>query len=648
MGQADPEPEDQDPAEVRLLPAAVIVAVAALLALLVHPRPVPQPAGVVPLGPLLTPHPTRGALRVQVRGAIPETIRVQDPQVLPAVSVEFPAGARVTRAGRPVPEVVFAGVLPDELPVPLAAGRHLRMGIRVEPSEARFEPPVQVSLPNLDRLPPGARATWRTLAPDPDGRGWAWTRAGELVVGPSGERLVGGPVAAGGLYALEAAPSLSPRAWRLFLIFMAAITMVILEVMPIVVASIGALAVAVLSGCLSPATAFSGFSEGFILLIAVAFLIARGVVKSGLGQRIAYVLISRLGQTTLGLGYSLVLTDMIIAPAFPSNTARSGVLFPIAESLARGTDSLPDEATRRRSGAFLMMMGMTGLSISSGLWLTAMAANPSGAAIAAGSGVAITFNSWLLAASLPSLVALVVVPRVLYRAFPPEVTRTPEAPALARQRLEEMGPPSLQEKIMGATFLGLVVLWALSGALGIDKTAVAFGGLFVVMASGIFTVRDLEHEGGTLEVLLWFAILYSLSTALHQLGFMTWLGSLVAGLVVGYPWPLAYAALLTAYVGLHYFFVSQSAQMLALFPVFLAVSITAGVPPAVMAYLLLFATNFFSVLTPQASSANAIFLGSGYVSSAEVYRYGGLVTLANLLVYGLVGPPWILFLAGWL
>ena len=77
----------------------------------------------------------------------------------------------------------------------------------------------------------------------------------------------------------------------------------------------------------------------------------------------------------------------------------------------------------------------------------------------------------------------------------------------------------------------------------------------------------------------------------------------------------------------HYLFVSQTAHLLALFGVFLGLS-QPEVPLPLMAMMLLLATNFFSVITPQASSCNVIFVGSGYITGGEVYRYGGLATLA--------------------
>ena len=107
---------------------------------------------------------------------------------------------------------------------------------------------------------------------------------------------------------------------------------------------------------------------------------------------------------------------------------------------------------------------------------------------------------------------------------------------------------------------------------------------------------------------------------------------------------MVYVCLLLAYIVIHYFFVSQTAHLLALFPVFLEVGINGGVPGALMAFSILFASNYFSALTPQASSANIIFVGNGYLEVKEVYRVGFYLTLANTLVIGFVCAPWILFI----
>lgn len=434
------------------------------------------------------------------------------------------------------------------------------------------------------------------------------------------------------------------KAWHLFAIFISAIFAVILKAMPILTSSIIAASLAVITNTMSAKQAYSGFSEGFILLIIVAFLIARGVIKSGLGKRIAFLIIKKFGKSSLGLSYSIIAADMFISPAFPSNTARSGVLFPIVNALASDSGSKVADGSRKKLGAFLMMSSMAGLTLSSTLWLTAMAANPAGAKMALQYGVEISYGSWALAASLPVIVLFFLVPWVIFKVYPPQIKETLDAPIVADKALKTMGKISKNEWIMAATFIGMVFLWVMSSTWGLDKTAVAFLGLGLLMVTNIFTLEDLKNEGNALGTLIWFAILFAMSVHLDKFGFMDWFGGNISSIISGLSWPIVYLTLTLAYVLIHYFFVSQTAQMLALFSVFLGVAIKAGVPPELMALMLLFATNFNAIITPQGSSANVIYVGSGYIEPGEIYKVGGIITFLNTLVFLTIGTAWIMFI----
>jgi DASS family divalent anion:Na+ symporter len=433
---------------------------------------------------------------------------------------------------------------------------------------------------------------------------------------------------------------LTVQAWRLFVIFAGAIGCVVANVLPILTASVIAVASAVLSGLLSPAKAYAGFANGTILLIVLAFLVARSVVKCGLGARIGHLLVSRFGRSTLGLSYSIFLVDGLIAPAFPSNTARSGVIFPLAFSLADAAGAKPGDDSRRRLGAFLMFSGIVSLSLSSALWLTAMAANPLGTEIARTFGVEIGFGSWLIAASVPTIAGMVLMPLMLYRVMAPELTSTPQAPAAARAALAALGPLRRDEKIVLLAFVGMVALWASAATLKLDSTAVAFLGLGGLLASGVLTLEDIKHEGDVLATFIWFAVLFTLSGQLNELGFMGFLGQRLADAMGGFSPAAAGLALVGAYVLLHYVFVSQTAHLLALFGVFLDVGVKLGVPAAPLAFHLLCATNYFSAITPQGSSANLLFAGSGYLSQRDLYRLGALTTACSMLIYLIIGTPW--------
>jgi DASS family divalent anion:Na+ symporter len=355
--------------------------------------------------------------------------------------------------------------------------------------------------------------------------------------------------------------------------------------------------------------------------------------------------VSLFGRSTLGLSYSIFLVDGLIAPAFPSNTARGGVLYPLVVGLAEAGGATPGNPERRRLGAFLMFSGMTSLSLSSALWFTAMAGNPLGAEIARTFGVEITFGSWLVASALPTLAAIAVLPPVLMRLLSPEVKATPDAPAAARRALAALGPLTRNERIVASTFVGMVALWASAGFLGLDSTAIAFLGLGILMATGVLTAGDIAKEGDVLATFIWFAVLYTLSSQLNEMGFMGYLGQRMAGALEGLSPVPVYLILVLAYVLLHYLFVSQTAHLLALFAVFLEVGIKLGVPAAPLAFMLLFASNFFSVITPQGSSANLLFAGSGYLSQSDLYRLGAITTAISLLVYLAVGTPWLLAVA---
>ncbi len=452
--------------------------------------------------------------------------------------------------------------------------------------------------------------------------------------------------AAGGLLWILPPPlSLNVQTWHLFAIFITTIGAILFNLLPIVTAAIIALALSVLSGVVEPSKAYAGFSESFILLIVAAFLVSYAVHKSGLGKRLSLHIIRRFGRSTLGLGYSVVATDILIAPAFPSNTARSGVLYPIVYGLAHDCGSKVGDGTHKKAGSYLMMTSMAGLTISSGLWLTAMAVNPVGVEIAAKMGVHITFGSWLLYAFLPTLAAFALIPWFLYKIYPPDMKETPDAPLKAKEALAVMGPISRNEWVTGAVFLSMLILWSLSGIFPIDKAAVAFGGLGILMATRVFGVEDFKNQGEALSTLIWFAILFALSTQLAEQGFMNAVAEHFTHYLDGLGWMSVYLLLTLVYVLIHYLFVSQSAHLLALFGIFLAVGISAGVPGVLMAMMLLFATNFNAVIAPQGSSCNAIYLSSGYIQPREIYLYGGGVTLLNFIVFILVGTPWILALS---
>jgi DASS family divalent anion:Na+ symporter len=289
-----------------------------------------------------------------------------------------------------------------------------------------------------------------------------------------------------------------------------------------------------------------------------------------------------------------------------------------------------------------MFCTMASLAVSSALWMTATSANPIGVQIARESGIAIDFGKWLLVASVPALAAILLLPLVLEKLFPHGVAATPDAPAAARESLASMGPLSRDEWITAIAFVLMVAGWIAADPLKLNVTSIAFAGLGVLLLTNVLTMDDIARQGDTLATFLWLAVLFALSGQLNELGFMSYAGGQLAAQLGGLSWPVTYVTLVVLYVGIHYMFVSQSSQVLALMAVFLDVGMRGGVPAPLMAFALLFASSYFSVITPQGGSQNVIFVGAGYLTQRELYRLGLLMTLFFLAVFLVIGTAWIL------
>lgn len=251
----------------------------------------------------------------------------------------------------------------------------------------------------------------------------------------------------------------SNQGWLMLAIFIGTIAAIIGKAMPIGALSILAITLVAVTGVTSdnPGTAIKdalgSFSSPLIWLIAVAIMIARGLIKTGLGARISYYFILAFGKRSLGIGYSLALSELTLAPVTPSNTARGGG---IMLSIAQSFDSTPEQNTSNKIGKYLALVNYHSNPITSAMFITATAPNPLTVKLiadATDSAITLSWTTWALAMLLPGLVAILLMPLVLYWLYTPEIKRTPDAKSFARENLEKLGRLGRNEKIMLLVFL---------------------------------------------------------------------------------------------------------------------------------------------------------------------------------------------------
>jgi len=104
--------------------------------------------------------------------------------------------------------------------------------------------------------------------------------------------------------------------WHLFAIFVAVIAGFILNPLPMGAVSMIALSFATITNTVSIGDALSGFSDAIIWLVVSSFLFAKAFIKTGLGYRIAYVLIRAIGDSTRAYSSSSTFTRTMGSPAW--------------------------------------------------------------------------------------------------------------------------------------------------------------------------------------------------------------------------------------------------------------------------------------------------------------------------------------------
>lgn len=447
------------------------------------------------------------------------------------------------------------------------------------------------------------------------------------------------------IWFLPAPGGVNPQGWHLFALFVSTMISIILKPLPMGVVSIISLTVAIVTNTLTFAEAFSGFSNDVVWLVVFAFFVARGFIITGLSNRMAYKVMSVLGKNSLGLGYGLVATDLILAPAIPSVTARmGGIIYPIVKGLA---EVFTGKSHDPKMGGFLAQTAFQGSTITSALFLTAMAGNPLIAEIARGQGIDITWTSWAYAAIVPGLLSLIVLPWVIFRAMPPTIRQTPHAKEMAVEKLRSMGPMTRNEWIMFMTFILLLVLWTCGSHIGMKATVAAMMGLVILLVSGIMKWKDVLAEHAAWDTFIWFATLVTLSGFLNKFGLTTWFSQWVVNHVAGFDWIIGFIIVTLIYFYSHYFFASNTAHLGAMYAPLLIVAIALGTPPELAALTLAFFSSLFGGLTHYGSGPAPIFFEMGYLTVGEWWKMGLMTSAVNIGIWMVVGGLWWKLIGLW-
>ena len=234
---------------------------------------------------------------------------------------------------------------------------------------------------------------------------------------------------------------------------------------------------------------------------------------------------------------------------------------------------------------------------------------------------------WAVAAIVPGLVCLLLVPLILLRIAPPEIRQIPNARQIARDELEKMGPMSCDELVLSFVFLMCLVLWATGSLTGLGATSIAMLAVSIMLIAGVLTWKDILAKSGFIK---WAAAFIADGIADAHMG---WISSfLIISLI---------------YIYSHYCFASVTASISAMYAAFVAVAAACGAPALMVAVAFGIFANLPISLTHYGNGAVPVYFGTGYVSQSEWWRNGFIVCTVNTVVWLTVGMTWWKLIGLW-
>ncbi len=423
---------------------------------------------------------------------------------------------------------------------------------------------------------------------------------------------------------------LDAAGWSALVIFLLCMVLWVSQLLPLAVTSMLGLALLPLLGVMPAAEVFSFFGNPAVFFILGAFMLAAGVMQSGLSERAALLVLDRFATSPRTLLLTLLLLPAGMACLMPEH-AVAALFLPIVWEIVR---SLGLRTGNRYAQSLFFAMAW-GAIIGGVVTLLGGARGPLALALSEElTGATFSFLDWTLAAAPIAISVLAVSAFVLLRVTPTaslDITGARERIALRRL---ELGDLDIKGYLMAALLVLTVLAWLFAGH------ASSLAGIALISVVLMFALRLVDWKSMESHVNWGVILMYggaiAIGKALTVSGAAVWLAHVII------PDSLPGLGLLTALALLTLFFtegVSNAAAVAVVLPIAIPLAASAGMDP-VMVALAVGIVSGFAFMLPMGTPPNAMVFGSGFVRPSRMLRYGAILSFSAFTLFLLVALLW--------
>src|SRR5262245_55651458 len=365
----------------------------------------------------------------------------------------------------------------------------------------------------------------------------------------------------------------------------------------------------------------AGFGDPTITFFIGVLILAAAFTLSGLGTRLTYLVLLRVGTRTDRVLLGILVVGTLIS-MWISDIAVAAMLLPLGVGLLNDAGLRPGHSNVGRS---LMIATAFGPLIGG-------IATPAGTAanlVAIGqlkqlASVDVSFWRWMAWGVPSSLVMIPFAWWILRWLFPPEIDHLPIPMETIRARLRDLGPLRRAESRTLLVFVAMVALWLFTS---IPVEAVGLGGGVALFLPGIRVLSWKQAEaqvewGGVMLIVAGL----SLGLAVYDTGAARWLAWVLLGGITSVPDALRPFVIVLAVAGLHMLFSSNTVTASIIIPILVALATDLHLDPWATVAPAAFTSSLAFVLVSEGPTT-IIPYSSGYFSIRDMARAGILMTM---------------------
>ncbi|WP_256864676.1 SLC13 family permease [Marinilactibacillus piezotolerans] len=411
----------------------------------------------------------------------------------------------------------------------------------------------------------------------------------------------------------------------------------ITEAMPIPATSLLPIVLLPLTGGTDQATATMAYGNPIVFMYMGGFTIAIAIEKWNLHRRIAMSIISVLGTSSnriiLGVGLATAFLSMWI-----SNAATALMMLPIAIALIteiKDKNFFDQQSMDNFSKGLLLMVAY---SASIGGLATIVGSVPNAAFVAIASSMLnqnVTFSDWFLFGIVVTIILMIVLYFYITKIKFKVKQEGRISADFAKTQLRELGPMSIEEKMVAIVFAFIGLLWIFGGFLPFElsDTTISITGavlLFLIPSSKGGRLLDwIDMKRLSWGLLLLFGGGLSLAAAFESSGLTLWFGDVLANLnQFNYLWILI---ILTATILFMTEIMSNTAVSNMLMPISVGLAAGIGVEPyGIMAVVALASSCAF--MLPISTPPNAAVFSTNELIIEDMVKAGFWMNMVSIVV----------------